>query len=281
MKAFAVKTGRWLQRTNWVVVSISFLMAVVSVGWVAWALHGPAIATWLIGKSEIDLASSGQWGDTFGAFNALFGALGFSAVFATLLIQGAALKRQQDDVHLQRFEGTFFELLGLLRELRSQITFRHSPEFIKLTATVDETFAQSAAIAAALREVEFWLSTMEAGEFGTIDSDEVGATYEKYVHRRNEAALAPYFRVMYTILRRISTDRVLTTDQRKEYGNLLRAQLTSDDIALAGYNSVSNVSGNLVDYVIEFRILRYLPPGARRDRFSFHLGAEALAPRGD
>lgn len=259
MKSISVKGARWLRRTNWVTVSIALVMATVSVGWVAWAFHGPAIATWLLRKSSIDLASSGQWGDTYGAFNALFGALGFTAVFATLMVQGVALKRQQDDQHLQRFEGSFFELLGLLRELRSQITFRHTPEYIKLTTSVDDTFEKSAAIAAALREVEFWLGAMEAGDPTTIDISEVGATYEEYVHRKNEAALAPYFRVMYTILRRISIDRVLTLEQRKDYGNLLRAQLTSDDIALAGYNAVSSVSGDFVDYLIEFRILRYLP----------------------
>lgn len=272
---------RWLLGTNWVVVSIALVMSVVTLGWVAWALHGPSVAIWLMGLPELDMTTSGQWGDTFGAFNALFGALGFTAVFATLLLQGAALKRQQDDLHLQRFEASFFELLGLLRELRSQITFRHSREYIKLTTTVDDTLTQSDAISAALLEMEFWLGPMEAGNFETIDQDEVSQTYEECVHRRNEAALAPYFRVMFTILRRISTDKVLDDEQRKEYGNLLRAQLTSEDIALAGYNALSTVSGNFIQYVKQFRLLRYVPEGTRRDRFIFHLGEEALSPRGD
>lgn len=280
MKKRLILAALWLARTNWVIVSIAFVMAFVSVGWVAWALHGPTLATWLMRRPTIDMSASGQWGDTFGAFNALFGALGFTAVFATLLVQGAALKRQQDELHAQRFESTYFELIRLLRELREQVVFHHSKEYETQIGRKNGMQQHPFAISGALREVEFWLGLMEGGNVALLSAGDVGLTYKSNVHAHNEAALGPYFRVMYTILKRISVDRVLSKQEKTDYGNLLRAQLTSDDIALAGYNALSDVSGNFVDYLKEFKLLAHLPEGTRRDRFLLHL-PEALARRND
>jgi len=78
-----------------------------------------------------NIEQAGQWGDTFGAINALFGGLAFSGVLATLLIQQRELTKQQEQIqsaelqqHLQRFDSTFFQLLMLLRDLRKEVRAR-------------------------------------------------------------------------------------------------------------------------------------------------------------
>src|SRR5690349_1681956 len=85
----------------WLFIAIS----VVGI-WVVWASKASTISRLLVGAD--DLAGVGQWGDSFGALNALFSGLAFIAVLATLRSQARALKNQQEDQHRQRFDTTFF-----------------------------------------------------------------------------------------------------------------------------------------------------------------------------
>lgn len=65
------------------------------------------------------LARQGQFGDQFGAVNALFSGLAFAALIYTIYLQRIEIKQTQDEMKsqnetltLQRFENTFFKLLG-------------------------------------------------------------------------------------------------------------------------------------------------------------------------
>src|SRR5687768_11681898 len=71
-------------------------------------------------------ALRGQFGDMFGAINALFSGLAFAGIIITILLQGRELalqrnelsltrkefKQQNETLWLQRFENTFFNLLS-------------------------------------------------------------------------------------------------------------------------------------------------------------------------
>ena len=99
--------------------------SVAAIAWTVWGTYGHEVAAFLSADPDVE---SGPWGDTFGALNTLFGAIGFITVAFTLVAQRTALALQQQefaetrrDQHVQRFEETFFELLGLMRELRGHI----------------------------------------------------------------------------------------------------------------------------------------------------------------
>ena len=254
---------KWLvdrpTRLFWTAATIALAL------WVVWAFFGVWISQRLVAK---DIAGSGQWGDTFGALNALFGALGFAAIFATLVLQQRELsgqrKRLDDsnkDQHVERFEGTFFQLLGLMRELRAEIRFSHSPAY-NLQADAnrsDATFTGSDALIAIEEEVTFWVSKVPDGA-----REQIAEMYETTVHVRAESTLSPFFRVVYTVLRRISEDDVLTAEQKAIYGNLVRAQMTTPELTIAGINGLHNVSANFAKFLLEFRMFKYVPEGAIR-----------------
>jgi hypothetical protein len=69
---------------------------------------------------------------------------------------------------------------------------------------------------------------------------------------------------MYTILHRVETDNFLSDDEKHKYGNLLRSQLNSYELAMVGLNGLSPVSKDFGQLIIKFHLLKYLPPGSRR-----------------
>jgi hypothetical protein len=236
--------------------------AVALILWVAWAFLGIWISQRLVAAN---IAESGQWGDTFGALNALFGAFGFAAIFATLVLQQGEISGQRKRLdasakaqHIERFEGSFFQLLGLMRELRTEIRFTHSEAYNSRPNTLrsSEVFIGSHALRAIEDEVTYWVSMVP-----DAPREKIAEMYESTVHVRAENTLSPFFRIVYTILRRISEDKVLTVEEKSAYGNLVRAQITTSELTIAGMNGLHNVSANFAKFLTEFRMFKYLPSG--------------------
>lgn len=224
--------------------------------WLLWAFQ-PLIKEKL--GFDWDNATSGQWGDTFAALNALFAALGFAAVFQTLRLQQQQIKNAQDEQNRQRFESSYFELLGMLREIRNDAQFSCSKD-----VTVDHpawSGLKTGGNAFKFSCAEFIVRSKKGGVKST---KEVAYVYEKNIHNRYESRFGPYFRMLYTILYRIKMDNVLTQGDKNRYGNLLRSQMNSYELALAGLNGLSSVSKDLRILLTDFRMLKYLPNSLRK-----------------
>lgn len=103
--------------------------------------------------------------------------------------------------------------------------------------------------------------------------------YEERIHKNNEASFGPYFRLVYTVLRRIKDDDVLTVSEKNQYGNLLRSQLTSEELTLLAVNGMAPFSADLSDLIQEFRLLKYLPQSSVQRRFLAFYGSTAFAAR--
>ena len=79
----------------------------------------------LVWVTKGDATEASQWGDAFGAVNALFSGLAFVVVLFTLRSQERQLKEQQEEIRKQnetlvrqQFEATFFQLMtARIREL--------------------------------------------------------------------------------------------------------------------------------------------------------------------
>ncbi|RWQ69649.1 MAG: hypothetical protein EOS85_28295 [Mesorhizobium sp.] len=268
-----------MKKFDWIVALVAAIVLIVCTAWASWARYAPAIAQWWLHNQTPQAA--GAWGDSFGAFNALFGALGFSAVLGTLLLQGRALRRQQEDQHRQRFESSFFELLRLFREARVSIKFNHSQEYkteknLKLFRGM-MTYEGQDAFRAAMLEIRYWIQQADLPT--NADKKMIGDLYRKRIHNPFESKLGPYFRLMYTILQRISEDPILTSDEKRRYGNLLRSQITSHEAAMAGLNGLAPVSKDFSRLVTEFRLLKYVPNSTIRRMLARYYPEETFQGR--
>lgn len=246
-------------------VVIVFLAAVA---WMYWAATSDGWAIWA-GAAEVSgsvvpaaTAAAGAWGDSFGPFNAFFAAVGSGAVITTLYLQHRALKEQRRDIHIQRFEETFFELISLMRELRENLRYRQTEQMRQSgngKYYTEKTRTGHNAIKYAFYEVRHWIIINGKYTRGVV-ADE----YDRCVHRRYESRFAPYFRIIYTILNNIKQDTVINDKQKAYYGNILRSQLTSYEIMLLAFNGASRISKDLSDLIEFFRMLKYVPPGRGR-----------------
>lgn len=265
------------------IVAASFAVAAL---WAAW-ISQRVIFQWF--DLEWDSELLGQLGDTFGALNALFSALAFIAVLFTLKQQRDDLNRQQEqifraekDQHVQRFEQAFYELLRLLREARNDVEFRYSREYQQNGAPTQrnpgDRVKGTEAFKRASTEMQHWIS--RANQSGSeVSAEKVAELYLKHVHSRYESTFAPYYRLLYTLLLRIKDDPVLSQPQKYRYGNLLRSQLTSHEVALCCYNGLAAISGSFKDLIIEFRLAKYLPDQFGRKRLELYYPASCFAGR--
>ncbi len=240
----------------------------------SYARNGAAIASWLAGREVAPDSGLGAWGDSFGAINVIVSTAAFIGILITLLLQRRGLEEQAADQHRQRFDASFFELLRLQREARTELTFFNTPQFEAARAKRSyQTFSLATTgrlpvngsvdpIAAAVLEVHFQL--FRKGILNCCSSEDVIFTYMRYVHAASEATVAPYFRIIYSILDRLRADPILTPAEKVRYANMMRGQLTSAEVLLLGINSLTPISADMRSLVTEFRMLKYLPKSSMR-----------------
>lgn len=270
---------------------LSGLAAALVMAWLYWAGHVVAVSEWwLAAETAENVSKAGTWGDSFGAFNALVSTLGSAAILATLWLQSKSLKDQARDLHKQRFESHFFELLILAREVRGEIIFTHSedyneanrPQYLSIKyspatrKSEDEVVKRGhEAIRMAVTEFRYWITP---GRMPTKSNIMLKA-YEQKIHKHNEASLGPYFRLIYTILKRIKSDNVLSEQEKCQYGNLLRSQLTSEELIILAVNGMAPFSNDMAELIRYFRLLKYLPESSVRRRLVPFYGSQAFAAR--
>jgi hypothetical protein len=251
----------------------------ITLFWMFWAAASAGIAKWAYyNRFPVD---AGAWGDSFGAFNALFGAFGFAAVAMTLIVQQKAIRDQQVDQHIQRFEATFFELLKLMRELRGDLRFTKSLQRINAVQAKSNIRLRrngADAITEAMSEMRYWLFINKQRNTNP-NSAEISALYLKYVHSRFESKFSPYFRIIYTIFNSIRNDKFMDEAQKYYYGNIVRSQLSSHEISILAINSTTEISKDLSDIIIYFRLLKYIPENKTRNLLKIIFPEEAFLAR--
>jgi hypothetical protein len=250
--------------------------------WVVWAAS--PILLPLIGV-KWDPEQIGPWGDAFGSLNAMFSALAFVAVLYTLRQQQKQIDDAATDQHLQRFERTFYELLRLLREARDDVEYRYSDNYDGGTRDKEKDYDAKVfgteAFKRAQFEMAYSVSVWRRNFLKPMSSDDLANLYIQFVHDRYESTFAPYYRLLYTTLMRIKMDPKLSDEERNRYGNLLRSQLTSHEVAMCSYNGLAAVSGSFKQLLTEFRMLKYLPEEFGRPIFIGHYDTVAFLGRDD
>ncbi len=191
----------------------------------------------------------GQWGDSFGALNALFGSLGFIGLLVTLWMQGGQIRKQAEEAetarkeqHRQRFESSFFQLLSLMREARNNI---------KLGGSSGEGCIQN---------IAHLLSRSVDGAGGNLSPEiRVQSIIREYevIMISGQNTIGRYCRVFHTILKRIDLDRVLSPSEQNDYARLLRSHLSDDEVTLIGVNGLLPDYQKFKDLVGRYKILKY------------------------
>lgn len=247
-------------------ITVALVAFFVCLAWLLWGVFATEAAKWALAGAEAEEA--GVWGDSYGAFNAGFSALGFSAVLGALLVQARALRLQQQDAHRQQFDNSFFALLDLMRDLREKIRFRHSLDYIVQKRGDAEGSSRSSkygleAVTAAAREIRFWIGRHKKNK-GEVDRNAIAEIYYGYIHKRHENRIAAYFRIVILTLERIRNDTILKQSEKESYVNILRGVLTSYELGLIAINGLMAAEEEMNQILTESRLLKNMSDGLLR-----------------
>jgi hypothetical protein len=179
------------------------------------------------GSGSLSWEEAGAFGDSFGAFNALFSGLGFVLVVVALLIQQRELREQQRQIQTQQFEHSFFELLKLHHEIvgnyKAYIAmfgkeFYGRDGFQRVRALIQEK-----APSPPMND-----TTQQAFD-----------AFFQSICLSPSCYLGHYFRNLYQIVRFVEDAEMGDKDQRR-YAAILKAQLSDDELALLFYDGLSD-----------------------------------------
>lgn len=210
----------------------------------------------------------GQFGDMFGAVNALFSGLALGGIVLAILLQREDLKLQRTELELTRkelagqkealtlqndtlrlegFENTFFQLLRLQTEIANSIDLVNP-------ANGNRTQGRDCfrIFSSRLR------SAFEKKRLGS-DRDELQAINSAYRNFfvENQGNVGHYFRSLYNLIKFVDRSAIV---EKEIYTNLVRSQLSSYELLLLFYNCLSDLGRQKFKPLVErYALLKTVP----------------------
>ena len=224
----------------------------------------------------------GQFGDMFGAVNALFSGLAFGILIFAIWFQREELGLQREELqlqrkeleltrkelqrsasaqegsqkalHIQNFERTFFEMVRLHNDIVKDLDFGRRPGSAE-TMSGRNGFRY-------LFEIFGDCHGKANTKFNR--SGQLTIVQEAYssFHYQHQQDIGHYFRNFYRILKFVDNSPI---DDKTNYTGILRAQMSSFELALLFYNSLHPLGINLKPLIEQFAILENMDPGLLRN----------------
>lgn len=221
------------------------------------------LLSWLCIDSFItDPQTRGTFGDKFGAVNSLFSGLAVAGLIYTIYLQKEELRLQREELQqtreemsrqtkefdeqnktlqIQRFETTFFNMMGLLQEILQGLSINTTrPNVSKFRDSSGRTHRdwQQESITLTGRRV------FEETYNGT-DICLTNLIKEKGIEGYNESNAISlydhYFRLLYRIMKFVDTSpSIIDAETRHQYVAILRGQLSRYELIWLYYNGLSN-----------------------------------------
>lgn len=123
---------KWVENNQWIYIARDFtililiLLGVFLIWWSGWGWIDDNINPTSVISDNI--AARGQFGDKFGAVNALFAGFAFAGIIFTIFLQSREIRQtklmleeQLKDSNKQRFDSTFFQLMTLHNDITDKL----------------------------------------------------------------------------------------------------------------------------------------------------------------
>ncbi len=167
----------------------------------------------------------------------------------------------------------------MIRENRQDVRFGNSNQYLSANSKANKRTKEGHfAFRAAYREMRYWVR--QEDKVGTkLDCETLAGLYAKKVHVRYESTLGAYFRLVYETLDRVDRDQHLSDDEKNEFGNLVRGQMTSFEATIAGCNALNDFAKDFKRLVIRYRLLKYARTGDVYDELTKHYPPETFQGR--
>ena len=189
-----------------------------------------------------DPARQGQFGDMFGAVNALFSGLAFAGLILTLILQKKELSLQRDELEQtrnefveqnktlkrQRFENTFFNLMSLHQHITDNLEYDCPDGADPFEAKGREVFKK------------FYLEKNNFDETWGIKGYLEGKSVRQICNYHDFEVFNHYFHFFDGIMNYIDSSNLLENEERKQYAVMLRNTLSDNERYLIFYYYAAN-----------------------------------------
>ena len=219
-------------------------------------------------------ASLGTFGDFFGGvLNPIFTFLTFFGLIITIVIQRMELRLAREEyektaiaLNTQAIENTFFNTLNLHHKIVESLKF--DPKIFPdgnhermlrnagMDLPVKPTYEGRNVFAGILLELR-----------NNCESTADLHRRYKFIQSEHNHILGHYFRNLYQALKAVDNypSEMLSSEQKQKYAGILRAQLSSSELALLFLNCLDGMvdEGQFKNLLVRYRMLEHLPLSMR------------------
>lgn len=250
----------------------------------------------------------GQFGDFFGGvLNPLLSFMALLGVLYTIRTQGKELKEAREETRIanriqdkqtavferQNFESVFFRLLDVHSKIAERIRNMKSVMGENgFERTVEQVLTSYRYANEDLAEAQRSASKPQYEAIDAVEKTEqplFQRAFDEGVNPNIRVMLSQYYRNIYQILKLVDGFKVVGDDQgarrstrqvrleyfhKRQYSNILRAQLSDDELKLLFFNCLTVNGAGLKSYVEQYSLLKHLRKselfGGRQDSFKMY-----------
>lgn len=263
---------------------IFFILIILEVFNLAMSIAGANLGSDNLGLSDLNMGIFGDFiGGTLNPILASFTLMGMLFTIhrqrEELKISEEQFKKTDNSTAIQLFETTLFNLVGIHNGIYQALLFDVNEiangERIIHGENISNSFLEYCRNAGIENKVFSGRSVFNIIlRFICFDTG-VGLQAEDWLYRygylqkeKNEI-LGHYFRNLYQLLKLIDSCKSIDSHEKKKYASIIRAQLSSQELALLLVNCTNNMcdDGKFKQLIITYEFLEHLPITAFNDGF--------------
>ena len=267
------------------------------IGWRLWLIFSGVVFLWIMSLILIPLlyckiAERGQFGDSFGAVNALFSGLAFGGVICAILLQKRELKLQRKTLEAtqveikgqkeqlaaqnqtlqrQNFESSFFQLLSVHNANFNVMNFQGAQDLEIAGLEKEKELSQTMISQANVTEDQIQYRVYYGRDCFTYILQGLRNIHNYYEQSEEEersqkeeellTTVGHYFRHLYQVVKFVDDQKDFPKDfeEKKRYTDFIHAQLSNDELGVLFYLGLSNQGAKFKILVEEYSLFENLP----------------------
>ena len=267
------------------------------IGWRLWLIFSGVVFLWIMSLILIPLlyckiAERGQFGDSFGAVNALFSGLAFGGVICAILLQKRELKLQRKTLEAtqveikgqkeqlaaqnqtlqrQNFESSFFQLLSVHNANFNVMNFQGAQDLEIAGLEKEKELSQTMIGQANVTEDQIQYRVYYGRDCFTYILQGLRNIHNYYEQSEEEersqkeeellTTVGHYFRHLYQVVKFVDDQKDFPKDfeEKKRYTDFIHAQLSNDELGVLFYLGLSNQGAKFKILVEEYSLFENMP----------------------
>lgn len=267
------------------------------IGWRLWLIFSGVVFLWIMSLILIPLlyckiAERGQFGDSFGAVNALFSGLAFGGVICAILLQKRELKLQRKTLEAtqveikgqkeqlaaqnqtlqrQNFESSFFQLLSVHNANFNVMNFQGAQDLEIAGLEKEKELSQTMISQANVTEDQIQYRVYYGRDCFTYILQGLRNIHNYYEQSEEEersqkeeellTTVGHYFRHLYQVVKFVDDQKVFPKDfeEKKRYTDFIHAQLSNDELGVLFYLGLSNQGAKFKILVEKYSLFENMP----------------------